>query len=102
MTIEPPVISQDTIDTINKIGQSIIQAFAAMQAAATIAARQWQALAVAFDARHWSPTPHDYAAARVQLRREGIWAPGDPAPVDAIEERARLLALMAWARNRGA
>lgn len=45
-------------------------------------------------------TPHDYAAARVQLRREGAWTPGDPAPLAAIEERARLLALMAWARDR--
>lgn len=58
--------------------------------------------AMAIELHKSRPTPHDYAAARVQLRREGVWQRGDPAPLAAIEEQARLLALMAWARNRGA
>lgn len=58
--------------------------------------------AMAIELHKSRPTPHDYAAARVQLRREGAWLPGDPAPLAAIEERARLLALGAWSRNRGA
>lgn len=43
-----------------------------------------------------TPTPHDYKAARVQLRREG-WA--DPLPIATIDHRARALAAGAWRRT---
>lgn len=104
MAIEPPVISQATIDP------GAVRDFAATVARALDNVRQWLEgvrriagdWAMAIELHKSRPTPHDYRAARVQLRREGVWLPGDPAPVAAIEERARLLALTAWARNRGA
>lgn len=72
-------------------------------AAPITAAEEWQraleavgAITSAWRMDLFAPTPHDYKAARVQLRREG-WA--DPLPIAAIDHRARALAAGAWWRT---
>lgn len=102
--------TEDDMVPLRLSDPAVVRDFAATVSRAMDGIRQWAEgmrriagdWAMAIELHRSCPTPHDYAAARTQLRREGVWTPGEPAPLAAIEERARWLAMRAWARNRGA